>query len=159
MDDCCESKAGALETLALQGAQRRVLTIVLAMNATMFVVEFSAGVVAGSASLMADAVDMLGDAVVCAPVPQGGDNGGNPRGGAACAKAGTRVSILDQRRRDGGGRQPDKAASTRALAQPGVASSALGSRGKGDIGLAAFTSSTRIGSATVSSIAASALLS
>lgn len=64
MDDCCSSKSAALERLVLQGDQRRVLQAVLAINAVMFFVEFGAGLVAGSASLMADSVDMLGDALV-----------------------------------------------------------------------------------------------
>lgn len=38
----------------------------LAINAVMFVVEFGAGVVAGSAALMADSADMIGDALVYA---------------------------------------------------------------------------------------------
>ena len=50
--------------LARQAEQRRVLVIVLLINAVMFVAEFSAGVVAGSAALMADSVDMFGDALV-----------------------------------------------------------------------------------------------
>ncbi|MEH2473105.1 Co/Zn/Cd efflux system component [Nitrobacteraceae bacterium AZCC 2161] len=41
---------------------RRVLLIVLAINAVMFGVEVIAGVAAGSASLQADALDFLGDA-------------------------------------------------------------------------------------------------
>lgn len=41
---------------------RRVLWIVLGINAVMFVVEISAGVAAGSASLQADALDFLADA-------------------------------------------------------------------------------------------------
>jgi Co/Zn/Cd efflux system component len=41
---------------------KRVLWIVLAINAGMFVVEIAAGVAAGSASLQADALDFLGDA-------------------------------------------------------------------------------------------------
>lgn len=64
MDDCCSNKGADLERLARQGAQRRVLIAVLAINALMFVAEFAAGIVAGSAALMADAVDMLGDALV-----------------------------------------------------------------------------------------------
>src|SRR5215467_8767509 len=43
-------------------AFKRVLWIVLAINAVMFMVEIGAGVVAGSASLQADALDFLGDA-------------------------------------------------------------------------------------------------
>src|SRR3954447_22155374 len=41
---------------------RRVLWAVLAINATMFMVEIGAGVAAGSASLQADALDFFGDA-------------------------------------------------------------------------------------------------
>jgi Co/Zn/Cd efflux system component len=63
-DHCCSAKGKELERLAGQAEQRRVLQAVLAINAVMFVLEFSAGVIAGSAALMADAVDMLGDALV-----------------------------------------------------------------------------------------------
>lgn len=41
---------------------KRVLWVVLAINAAMFLVEIAAGVAAGSASLQADALDFLGDA-------------------------------------------------------------------------------------------------
>lgn len=63
-DHCCAGKGKELERLALQAGQRRVLQIVLAINAVMFILEFSAGIVAGSTALMADSVDMLGDALV-----------------------------------------------------------------------------------------------
>ena len=63
-DDCCASKAVELERLAADADQRRVLVTVLAINAVMFAVEFGAGLVAGSTALMADASDMLGDALV-----------------------------------------------------------------------------------------------
>jgi Co/Zn/Cd efflux system component len=43
-------------------AFKRVLWIVLAINAAMFLVEIGAGLAAGSASLQADALDFLGDA-------------------------------------------------------------------------------------------------
>jgi Co/Zn/Cd efflux system component len=43
-------------------AYRRVLWLVLAINAAMFLVEIGAGVAAGSASLQADALDFFGDA-------------------------------------------------------------------------------------------------
>src|SRR5712692_8460848 len=43
-------------------AQRRILWVVLAINATMFAIEIGAGLAAGSASLQADALDFLGDA-------------------------------------------------------------------------------------------------
>lgn len=64
MDECCSNKQGELEKLARQKDQRQVLTIVLAINAAMFVLEFGTGVIAGSVSLMADAADMFGDAMV-----------------------------------------------------------------------------------------------
>jgi Co/Zn/Cd efflux system component len=41
---------------------RRVLWIALAVNALMFAVEIGAGVASGSVSLLADAIDFLGDA-------------------------------------------------------------------------------------------------
>ena len=63
-DHCCESKGVELERLARQADQRRVLIIVLIINAGMFFAEFGAGLVAGSAALMADATDMLADAFV-----------------------------------------------------------------------------------------------
>ena len=63
-DDCCSSKGQELERLARRADQRRVLIIVLLINAVMFFAEFGAGLVAGSAALMADAADMLGDALV-----------------------------------------------------------------------------------------------
>ena len=64
MSDCCSSKAHDLERLARQADQRRVLVTVLVLNAIMFAAEFSAGLIARSAALMADSVDMLGDASV-----------------------------------------------------------------------------------------------
>lgn len=65
-DDCCSSKGSELEILAAQADQRRVLVAVLLINAVMFVLEFGAGIIAGSTALMADATDMLGDALVYA---------------------------------------------------------------------------------------------
>jgi cation diffusion facilitator family transporter len=62
--DCCSAKSVELEKLARQAEQRRVLVIVLIINLGMFFVEFGAGLVAGSAALMADATDMLADAFV-----------------------------------------------------------------------------------------------
>jgi cation diffusion facilitator family transporter len=62
--DCCSAKGVELERVARQAEQSRVLIIVLIINAVMFFAEFGAGLVAGSAALMADATDMLGDALV-----------------------------------------------------------------------------------------------
>ncbi len=61
---CCENKAA--ELAALRQRQGRVLKIVLAINATMFLVEFAAGILSKSTSLLADSLDMFGDSVVYA---------------------------------------------------------------------------------------------
>lgn len=64
MDSCCENKADELAQLRSQ--QSRVLYIVLAVNALMFLVEFAAGWLIGSTALLADSLDMFGDASVYA---------------------------------------------------------------------------------------------
>lgn len=88
MDDCCSHKGHELERLARQKDQRRVLNIVLVVNAAMFVLEFGAGVIAGSASLMADAVDMLGDALVYGLSLYALDRGARWQASAALFKGG-----------------------------------------------------------------------
>jgi cation diffusion facilitator family transporter len=87
-DDCCSAKATELESLARQADQRRVLLAVLAINAGMFVVEFGAGILAGSTALMADAADMLGDAMVYAISLYALSRGDRWKAGAALAKGG-----------------------------------------------------------------------
>jgi len=62
MEDCCEAKAS--ELAALRQRQGLTLGIVLAVNATMFCVEFSFGLLSGSTALLADSLDMLGDSLV-----------------------------------------------------------------------------------------------
>lgn len=62
MDQCCEAKTSELSALRLR--QWRVLVAVLVVNATMFCVEFGAGVLSGSTALLADSLDMLGDSLV-----------------------------------------------------------------------------------------------
>lgn len=62
MDPCCETKASELAALRLR--QSRVLAAVLVVNLVMFGVEFGAGVLSGSTALLADSLDMLGDALV-----------------------------------------------------------------------------------------------
>jgi len=57
MDDCCEVRP-------VQARQRRVLRVVLWINLGMFVAELVAGLIAHSTALLADSVDMLGDAIV-----------------------------------------------------------------------------------------------
>ena len=59
---CCEDKS--CEITAMRDSHGRVLWIVLAINAVMFLVEGWAGLLAHSTSLLADALDMLGDALV-----------------------------------------------------------------------------------------------
>jgi cation diffusion facilitator family transporter len=46
--------------------ERRILIIVLLINATMFALEFSAGLAASSTALLADSLDMLADAIIYA---------------------------------------------------------------------------------------------
>jgi Co/Zn/Cd efflux system component len=55
--DCCEIADVPRE-------QRRVLLVVFWINTAMFLAEFGAGVLADSTALLADSVDMLGDAIV-----------------------------------------------------------------------------------------------
>ncbi len=63
MDECCATPPLDLGGPKKQDdAYRRVLWMVLAINAAMFAVEVIAGLVAGSAALQADALDFLGDA-------------------------------------------------------------------------------------------------
>jgi len=62
MTDCCNDKACEIE--ALRSRQSSVLKIVLGVNAVMFAVELTAGLFANSVSLVADSLDMLGDAMV-----------------------------------------------------------------------------------------------
>ena len=56
MGACCEIKA----------AKRRVLWLVLGINALLFVVQFSAALIANSSALLADSCDMLGDVLAYA---------------------------------------------------------------------------------------------
>jgi Co/Zn/Cd efflux system component len=62
MDDCCIDKAGVIERL--RERQGVTLRVVLLVNAAMFVVELVSGLLAGSVALLADSLDMLGDALV-----------------------------------------------------------------------------------------------
>lgn len=57
MTDC-----GCEPTSAETSAQRRTLWIALTLNATMFVAEVTAGILANSTGLIADGLDMLADA-------------------------------------------------------------------------------------------------
>ena len=62
MDDCCIYKACAIERL--RERQAATLRVVLMLNVAMFVVELVFGLLAGSVALLADSLDMLGDALV-----------------------------------------------------------------------------------------------
>ncbi len=60
MAGCCGSE---VKFDGLSAAFKRVLWAVIAINGTMFLVELSAGMLAGSQALKADALDFLGDTV------------------------------------------------------------------------------------------------
>jgi cation diffusion facilitator family transporter len=59
---CCENKSHELDQL--RGKQAKVLKLVFAINFAMFFIEFFQGWMARSTALMADSLDMLGDAFV-----------------------------------------------------------------------------------------------
>jgi Co/Zn/Cd efflux system component len=62
MSDCCANTRCEIDKLRLR--QRNVLVAVLAINAVFFLVECTAGLIASSTALVADSLDMLGDALV-----------------------------------------------------------------------------------------------
>lgn len=59
---CCENKSTEIEIL--REKQGHVLKAVLILNALMFFVEFSFGIISRSSALLADSLDMFGDAAV-----------------------------------------------------------------------------------------------
>jgi Co/Zn/Cd efflux system component len=61
MTDCCSDKECAVE--ALKAKQSATLKFVLVINAVMFVVELTAGLMARSTALLSDSLDNLGDAM------------------------------------------------------------------------------------------------
>jgi len=85
-DDCCSRKGDTIAALAQKAGQRRVLVIVMTINLAMFVVEFGGGLAARSSALMADSVDMLGDAFVYALSLYALHRGPRWEAGAAIAK-------------------------------------------------------------------------
>lgn len=87
MDDCCSAKAGTLGILA-RGSQRRVLLAALLINVVLFVLELGFGFVARSSAMMADSVDMLGDAIVYALSLYPLSRSSRWQAGASLAKAG-----------------------------------------------------------------------
>jgi Co/Zn/Cd efflux system component len=62
-DPCCGQQ---LDIAALHSRQRRVLTIVLAINAATFFMMISAATMSGSSSLLSGALDNFGDALTYA---------------------------------------------------------------------------------------------
>ena len=62
MKACCQDDGKALDIL--QNKQSRVLWLVLYINAVMFIVEMTAGVLGRSTALLGDSLDMLGDTMV-----------------------------------------------------------------------------------------------
>lgn len=62
MDACCEAKRN--EIGILREKHKNVLITVLAINAVLFVVEATAGLLGNSTALLADSLDMLGDSLV-----------------------------------------------------------------------------------------------
>jgi cation diffusion facilitator family transporter len=85
-DDCCNDKEAELSALAALPGQRRVLILVLAINAVMFGIEAWAGIMARSVALIADSVDMFGDATVYGLSLYALGRGLRWRAGAALAK-------------------------------------------------------------------------
>ena len=88
MSGCCAHEGEALTLAARRRDTRRVLILVLTINAAMFVLEFGAGLIAQSAALMADSMDMLGDALVYAVSLYALDRSDRWRAGAALFKGG-----------------------------------------------------------------------
>ncbi len=62
-DSCCQ---GQIDAGALEARQRRVLTLVLMINAVTFLMMVAAAVFSGSSSLLSGALDNLGDALTYA---------------------------------------------------------------------------------------------
>ncbi|WP_110598520.1 cation transporter [Salinicola lusitanus] len=85
MDSCCENKAG--ELAQLRGAQAKVLYWVLGINGSMFVIEFVAGWLIGSTALLADSLDMFGDATVYVLTLYALHRSDRTRAGAALVKS------------------------------------------------------------------------
>ncbi len=62
-DSCCQ---GQINAAALEARQRRVLTLVLVINAVTFLMMVTAAVFSGSSSLLSGALDNLGDSLTYA---------------------------------------------------------------------------------------------
>ena len=60
---CCDHNTPKPETIVNLPRYRKILWVALLVNTAMFLIEIGAGVLAGSLSLLADAVDFAGDAL------------------------------------------------------------------------------------------------
>ena len=87
-DDCCSNKGRTIAELGRKTDQRRVLIVVMMINGVMFAAEFAGGLIARSSALMADSVDMFGDAVVYALSLYALHRGARWEAGAAIVKGG-----------------------------------------------------------------------
>ena len=86
--DCCSRKGDMIAELGRKAEQRRVLVVVMVINFAMFFAEFGGGLLAGSSALMADSVDMLGDALVYVLSLYALSRGARWEAGAALTKGG-----------------------------------------------------------------------
>lgn len=86
VDDCCSRKGDTIAALGQKRDQRRVLIVVMLINFIMFGVEFGGGLIANSSALLADSVDMFGDAFVYALSLYALSRGQRWEAGAAVAK-------------------------------------------------------------------------
>ena len=91
MDDCCQTKES--ELAELRARQGRVLGAVLAINASMFLIEFAAGLASRSTALLADSLDMLGDSLVYGFSLYVLHRSARWRAGAALAKGGVMAAF------------------------------------------------------------------
>lgn len=90
-DSCC---SGVVRSSATKDPRRRrILWIVLLINALMFGIEFSASLWADSSALMADSVDMLMDSLVYAVSLFALDRTARMRAGAALTNSGLEFAL------------------------------------------------------------------
>lgn len=80
---CCDCSEAAK---ALATRRRKVLYVVLGLNAVMFLVELTAGVLARSSALLGDSLDMLGDALAYGLTLYALDRGARWKANAAFVK-------------------------------------------------------------------------
>jgi Co/Zn/Cd efflux system component len=86
MTDCCSDKECAIE--GLKARQSATLKIVLAINAVMFVVELTSGLLARSTALLSDSLDNLGDALTYGLSLYAVSGGARPKAKVALFKGG-----------------------------------------------------------------------